>query len=64
MNLDWNCLSQTQRRALTLLSRNGPCDLPRELGEQLTNLGLVETLQVGGYCISPLGSTLSPISAI
>ena len=60
MNLDWNCLSTHQRRALTVLSMNGPCDLPREVGEQLCNLGLVVPLQVGGYCISALGATLPP----
>ena len=60
MNLSWNALTQTQRSALHDLCAYGPCELPRELGEQLTNLGLAEALMRGGYCVSPLGRTVEP----
>lgn len=60
MNLSWSSLTFSQRSALNDLCRHGPCDLPRELGEQLTNLGLAEPLTRGGYCVSPLGLTVPP----
>lgn len=58
MNLSWNCLTPSQRDALLALCEHGPLDLPRELGEQLSNLGLAEPLIRGGYCVSPLGMTV------
>lgn len=61
MNLNWMSLTQTQRLALHDLCAYGPCELTRELGEQLTNLGLAEPLTRGGYCVSPLGKTLAPV---
>ena len=60
MNLVWNNLSVAQRDALMALCKNGPCDLPRDLGEQLQNLGVAEALQAGGYCVSALGVTVLP----
>ena len=60
MNLSWFSLTNSQRNALHNLCQHGPCDLPRELGEQLTNLGLAEPLTRGGYCVSPLGMTIPP----
>ena len=60
MNLSWSGLTRSQRTALHDLCAFGPCELPRELGEQLTNLGLVEQLLRGGYCVSPLGMTVEP----
>ncbi|HEY8577975.1 MAG TPA: hypothetical protein VIL88_16735 [Devosia sp.] len=60
MNLSWSCLTQSQRSALTHLCQYGPGDLPREIGEQLINLGLVEPLRAGGYCASALGLTVPP----
>lgn len=58
MKLSWNCLTPSQRDALLALCEHGPLDLPRELGEQLSNLGLAEPLIRGGYCVSPLGMTV------
>lgn len=60
MNLSWNNLTRMQRMALQELCDGGPCDLPHELGEQLTNLGLAVALDGGGYCVSPLGTTVPP----
>lgn len=63
MNLLWTGLSPAQQRALAALLENGPADLPREVGEQLCNLGLAEPLIAGGYCVSALGATVLPASA-
>lgn len=60
MNLSWSNLTHLQRNALSTLCQDGPCELPRELGEQLASLGLVEKLLRGGYCVSPLGTTVPP----
>lgn len=60
MNFNWTSLTQTQRRALRDLCSHGPRELPRDLGEQLTSLGLAEPLIQGGYCVSPLGMTVAP----
>lgn len=60
MNLSWSCLTPSQRSALALLCHQGPVELPRELGEQLRNLGLAEPLIRGGYCVSALGKTVLP----
>lgn len=60
MNLSWSCLTPSQRNALALLCQQGPVELPRELGEQLRNLGLAEPLIRGGYCVSALGKTVLP----
>lgn len=60
MNLRWTSLTRAQRAALSILHGEGPCLLPQELGEQLINLGLVEPLHAGGYCITAMGSTLVP----
>lgn len=60
MNLVWMNLTPSQRNAVSLLCRNGPSDLPRELGEQLINLGLAEWSGNGAYCISALGATMRP----
>ncbi len=60
MNLDWMNLTASQRSAVSLLCLRGPSGLPRELGEQLTNLGLVECAADGVYCISALGATVRP----
>lgn len=60
MNLSWLSLTPLQRSALVLLCDEGPLELPRELGEQLRNLGLAEPLLRGGYCVSPLGKTVLP----
>lgn len=60
MNLNWMNLTASQRSAVSLLCQKGPCILPRELGEQLINLGLVEEAAQGVYCISALGATVLP----
>ncbi|SFV28480.1 hypothetical protein SAMN05216456_0526 [Devosia crocina] len=60
MNLNWKDLTASQRSAVSLLCQRGPCILPRELAEQLINLGLAEQAASGVYCISALGSTLPP----
>ncbi|RYG30912.1 MAG: hypothetical protein EON93_13890 [Burkholderiales bacterium] len=60
MNLDWMNLTPSQRSAVSLLCQRGPSGLPRELGEQLINLGLAEWAAEGVYCISALGATLPP----
>lgn len=60
MNLSWSNLTYLQRNALSALCISGPCELPNELGEQLSNLGLAEKLTRGGYCVSPLGLTVPP----
>lgn len=60
MNLNWMNLTPSQRSAVSLLCQHGPCDLPRELGEQLVNLGLAEIAADGVYCISALGATVPP----
>ncbi|SEP65330.1 hypothetical protein SAMN05428969_0321 [Devosia sp. YR412] len=62
MNLSWSGLTHIQRNALRSLCQDGPCELPRDLGEQLTNLGLAEPLTRGGYCVSALGLTVPPSS--
>ena len=60
MNLNWMTLTLSQRSAVALLCERGACVLPRELGEQLLNLGLVEQAGDGLYCISALGATVPP----
>ncbi|WEK03855.1 MAG: hypothetical protein P0Y65_16925 [Candidatus Devosia phytovorans] len=60
MNFSWTSLTQSQRLALRNLCANGPHELPRDLGEQLTSLGLAEPLSQGGYGVSPLGLTVAP----
>lgn len=58
MNLTWTNLTVSQRSAVSLLCQRGPCVLPRELAEQLVNLGLAEEAAAGIFCVSALGSTL------
>ena len=60
MNLSWSNLTLMQRSALHNLCQNGPGALPVELGEQLSNLGLVDRLSGGGYGVSALGQTVQP----
>ena len=60
MNISWNCLTRLQRDAMVALCTVGPCALSREIGEQLSNLGLAEPLIRGGYCVSALGMTVPP----
>ena len=60
MNLNWKDLTAPQRTAVSLLCQRGPCVLPRELGEQLINLGLAEEAANGVFCISALGATVPP----
>ena len=60
MNLVWMNLTPSQRSAVSLLCQEGPSGLPRELGEQLINLGLAEWSSDGVYCISALGATMQP----
>lgn len=60
MNLSWTNLTQSQRSALRNLCANGTCDLPRDLGDQLTNLGLAEHVNRGSYSVSPLGLAVAP----
>ena len=60
MNLEWNCLTSSQRAALAVLGQGGLCSLPEEIGEQLYNLGLAEIPVVGLYCITATGSTVLP----
>lgn len=60
MNLHWMTLTQAQKRALAILAEEGPCPLPAELAEQLINLGLAERSLGTAYCISALGSTVTP----
>ncbi len=62
MTTNWHDLTRSQRIALLTLGRHGPCDLNPRLGEQLRNMGLADLLTVGGYCVSPLGRTLTQIS--
>lgn len=62
MNLEWNCLTPSQRAALVALGSRGPCRLPGDVGEQLYNLGLAEIPVDGLYCISATGSTVLPIT--
>lgn len=62
MNLDWMNLTASQRSAVSLLCAQGPSSLPRELGEQLINLGLAETADDGIYAISALGATMPPVA--
>ena len=60
MNLEWECLTPSQRAALAALGSQGPRQLPRDVGEQLYNLGLAEIPVDGLYCISATGSTVLP----
>jgi hypothetical protein len=60
MNLSWSNLTRMQRSALRNLCQNGPGELPVELGEQLSNLGLVDRLSGGGYGVSAMGLTVPP----
>ncbi len=60
MNLHWMNLTQSQKQALAVLCEGGPCQLAPELGEQLTNLGLVERGYGQVYSITLLGATLPP----
>lgn len=60
MNFSWTSLTQTQRTALRNLCNHGPRELPRDLGEQLTSLGLAEPALDGAYVVSPLGMTVAP----
>jgi len=53
-------LTQSQKRALSVLCEHGPCPLPAELGEQLLNLGLAERTEGEIYCVSALGATVPP----
>lgn len=62
MNLAWMNLTASQRSAVSLLCSKGPTGLPRDLGEQLINLGLAEWTDDGVYCISALGTTMEPNS--
>lgn len=52
MNLNWMTLSDAQRSAVSLLCQRGLCPLPKELAEQLINLGIAEQVGDGIYCIS------------
>lgn len=60
MNLQWNCLTSSQRAALAVLGQGGLCRLPYEIGEQLYNLGLAEIPVEGLYCITATGRTVLP----
>lgn len=60
MNLIWTNLTLAQRKALEALCLTGPSALPRELGEQLQNLGLVELAADNVWCVSALGATIQP----
>jgi|GEM_PF-969897 hypothetical protein len=60
MNLLWTNLTLPQRRALAILTQEGPCPLPAELGEQLLNLGLAERANGSIFCVSALGATIPP----
>jgi hypothetical protein len=60
MNLEWNCLTSSQRAALAVLGQGRLCSLPGEIGEQLYNLGLAEMSVEGLYCITATGSTVLP----
>ena len=60
MNLSWSNPTNLQPNALSALCQSGPFELPNELGEQLSNLGLAEKLCRGGYCVSPFGLTVAP----
>lgn len=62
MNLNWMTLSDAQRSAVSLLCQRGLCPLPKELAEQLINLGIAEQVGNGIYCISAFGSTVAPTS--
>jgi len=62
MNLNWLTLSVAQRSAVSLLCQRGVCPLPRELAEQLINLGIAEQVDEGVYCISAFGATVAPTS--
>lgn len=63
MNLNWMNLTPSQRSAVSLLCQNGPSGLPKELAEQLINLGLAEPAAGGSYSISALGTTVPPTTA-
>lgn len=63
MNLNWMNLTPSQRSAVSLLCQQGPSGLPKELAEQLVNLGLAEPAPNGIYNISALGATVPPATA-
>lgn len=63
MNVNWMTLSEAQRSAVSLLCQRRLCPLPRELAEQLINLGIAEQAGADVYRISSCGSTVAPLSS-
>ena len=60
MNLQWNCLTSSQRADLAVLGQEGLYRLRYEIGEQLYNLGLAEIPVEGLHCITATETTVLP----